>query len=119
MALTIGTITVDTMIMPPHISDKWRARSVQYTIDGTACEDRLGGTKKIIKLPFSIISQTKWESLKNILSQKTIAANGYVGGLDVSGTYRLADDELPTPILYVGENNEYMCQPFTVTIEEV
>ena len=118
MALTIGGIAVDAMIMPPHISDKWRARGVQYTLDGTALEDRLGGTKKVIRLSFGVIPQTKWESLKSVISQNTISVNGYVGGLNVSGTYRLADDNVPTPVLYV-ENSEYMCQPFTITIEEV
>ena len=119
MAITIGGIAVDTMIMPPHISDKWRARNVEYSLDGSALEDRLGGTKKLIKLPFGVIPQTKWEKLKSVFSQKTINASGYIGGLNITGIYRLVDNELPTPVLYVDTTNEYMCQPFTVTIEEV
>lgn len=119
MAFMLGGTVIDSMIFPPHISDKWRARSVEYSLDGTALEDRLGGTKKVIKLPFGIISQTKWENLKTILSQKTISVSGNIGKLNVGGTYRLADDEVPTPVLYVEKSEEYMCQPFTITIEEV
>lgn len=118
MALVIGGITVDNMIMPPQISDTYRARSVVYSLDGTALEDRLGGTKKKLTLPFGTISQSQWEALKTVLSQKNITVSGYLGSLNVGGTYRLADDEIPTPVLYV-KNNTYMCKPFTVTIEEV
>lgn len=118
MALTIGGIAVDSMIMPPYIADKYRARSVEYSLNGTALEDRLGGTKKEVKLSFGVISQNQWESLKTVLTQKNISVSGYVGGLNAGGTYRLADDNVPTPVLYV-ENSVYMCQPFSVTIEEV
>lgn len=118
MSLMLEGNALDSLIMPPHISDKWRSRGVEYTLDGTALEDRLGGTKKVIKLPFGVIPQTKWEPLKAVLSKKSFELLGNVGGSSVSGTYRLADEEIPTPVLYV-EDDEYMCQPFTVTIEEV
>lgn len=118
MSLMIEGNTVDDIIMPPTISDKWRSRSVEYTLDGTALEDRLGGTKKSIRLPFGVISQSRWELIKTALTKKNITVAGNIGGIAINSIFRLADDEVPTPVLYV-ENNEYMCQPFTVTIEEV
>lgn len=118
MALTIGGITIDSFVAPPQYSDKYRARSVQYSLNGTALEDRLGDTKKEVKLSFGVISQNVWQSLKAVISQKTFTVSGYVGSLNFGGTYRLADDNVPTPILY-DNNGIYMCRPFSITIEEV
>lgn len=119
MSLSIGGITVDALIMPPNISNKWRARSVRYSLDGTALEDRLGSAKKTLTLPFGVIPQSKWESLKNVLSQKTVTVSGYIGSLYINSKFRVSDDEIPTPILYVDENSQYVCRPFTINMEEI
>ena len=119
MSLTIGGITVDSYIETPVFSNNFRARSVLYSLDGTAKEDRLGGSKKAIKIQFSVLPASVWENLKNVLGQKTFSVSGAIGSLGVSGTYRLKDEELNTPVLYVHKDGTYYCQPFSVNIEEV
>lgn len=118
MSLTIGGVVVDKFVNPPQISDKFRARSVEYTLDGTAKEDRLGGTKREIKLPFGVLSSAIWDTLKEQLSQETIPVSGFVGHREIRGTFRLVEDEVPTPVLYVSDNG-YVTKPFTVSLEEV
>lgn len=118
MAFSIGGINVEKYILAPKISDKYRARSVEYSLNGTALEDRLGGTKKEIVIPLGVTSQDIWERLKSVLMSKTISVSGYVGGLNISGTYRLSDDGIPTPVLYE-DNSTYVCEPLSFTLEEV
>lgn len=118
--MTIGGVTVDSYISPPTLTHRFRARSVIYALDGTAKEDRLGGTKKLLTLPFAVISSDTWESLRAIMERDNFLVAGNVGGADVSGTFRLSGNDIPTPILYVDRHtHKYMCQPFTVVIEEV
>lgn len=119
MALSIGGVNVENYILSPKISDRYRARSVEYSLNGTALEDRLGGTKKDLTLFFGVISQNLWEQLKDVLKNKTISVSGYIGTLNVGGTYRLSENDIPTPILYVEENGSYMCEPLSFTLEEV
>lgn len=118
MAFSIGGINVERHILAPKITDKYRARSVEYSLNGTALEDRLGGTKKELEISLGVTPQSVWESLKKVLTEKTISVSGYVGGLDISGTYRLSDDDIPTPILYV-DGSSYVCEPLSFTLEEV
>lgn len=118
--MTLGDVTIDRYISPPTVTHRFRARSVLYALDGTALEDRLGGVKKVIAIPFGRIAADVWENLRTVIEGDDITVSGSVGGADVAGTYRLSGNDIPTPILYVDKRTHlYMCQPFTVTIEEV
>ena len=119
MALTIDGIEIDSFIEPPVFSDNFRARSVLYSLDGTAKEDRLGSSKKAMKIPFSVLPASDWEDLKSVLERKTFSVSGFIGSLNAGGTYRLKDEAINTPVLYVGSDGTYYCQPFSITIEEV
>ena len=116
--MQIGNVAIDSYIEPPTVTRRFRGRSVVYTLDGTAKEDRLGGTKLILTLPFKLLPSEVWETLKPLLAAQTISVTGYVGVILVNGTYRLSGNDIPTPILVV-KNGLYRCQPFTVTLEEI
>lgn len=121
MAITVGGLTVDKYITAPTYQDAFRARSCEYTIDGTAREDRLGNTKKRLELTFAMLPSNVSNTLRSILKAEEITISGFIGGgdsIDVGGTYRFADDEIPTPILVV-HGGKYYCQPFTVNFEEI
>lgn len=118
MALSINSITVDRFITPPEINQIHRARSVEYALDGTAKEDRLGEYKKQLVINFALVKAADWEHIRSNLMLKEISVSGNVGGSSASGTYRLVNDTLPTPILVV-INDSYYCKPFTVTLEEI
>lgn len=121
MAITVGGLTVDKYITTPTYRDTFRARSCDYTIDGTAREDRLGKTKKRIELTFAMLPANIHNTLRTILKQKEITVSGFIGGaatIDVGGKFRFADNEIPTPILVVHEG-KYYCQPFTINLEEI
>lgn len=121
MAITVGGLTVDRYITAPVFRDTFRARSCEYTLDGTAREDRLGQTKKRLELTFAMLPANVSSTLRDVLLQKEITVSGFIGGgdsIDVGGTYRLAEDEIPTPILVV-HGGKYTCQSFTVTLEEI
>lgn len=121
MAITVGGLTVDKYITAPTYRDSFRARSCDYTIDGTAREDRLGKTKKRLELTFAMLPSNVSNTLRNVLQAKEISVSGFIGGgdsIDVGGTYRFADDAIPTPILVVN-NGRFYCDPFTVTLEEI
>ena len=116
--MQIENVTIDRYIQPPTVTRRFRSRSVVYTLDGTAKEDRLGGTKLILTLPFALLPSEIWETLKPLLAAQTISVTGYVGVMLVSGIYRLSDNDIPTPVMIV-QNGLYRCQPFTVTLEEI
>ncbi|MGN0619082.1 MAG: hypothetical protein ACI4J7_08690 [Ruminiclostridium sp.] len=118
MAITMGGITIDKWITPPEIKNVLRARSVLYSLNGTAKEDRLGGTKLQLKLTFGWIGESLWNNLKTVLSGKNISINGSVGSTSISGTYLLVDEAVPTPIMAV-IGGSYVCNPFSITLEEV
>lgn len=111
---------IDDCVQMPTVTHRFRARSVVYALDGTAKEDRLGNSKKILTLPFVLISAEKWESLRNGLTTNIVAVTGDIGGVSISGSYRLSGNDIPTPILVIDKRtNRYICQPFTVTLEEI
>lgn len=121
MAITVGGLAIDKYITTPTYRDTFRSRSCAYTIDGTAREDRLGKTKKRLELTFAMLPANVHNSLRNILLQEEITVSGFIGSVDttnVGGTYRLADDEIPTPVLVV-HGGKYYCQTFTVNLEEI
>lgn len=121
MAITVGGLTVDKYITTPTYRDAFRARSCEYTIDGTAREDRLGQTKKRLELTFAMLPANVHNSLRTILQQKEITVSGFIGSVDtinVGGKYRFADNEIPTPVLVV-HGGKFYCQPFTVNLEEI
>lgn len=119
MALTIGGLAVDEYTLPPKIIDAHRARSVTYAINGTAHEDRLGNRKTKLQLTFALLPANVHETLRTITNNKTISVSGSVGSRSISGTFRMVEDELPAPILYVGADNKYYCNAFAITLEEV
>lgn len=119
MSLTIGGMAVDKYITPPTITDVQRARSVSYSISGTAHEDRLGKRKNKITLTFALLPANVHETLRSVTNNKTISVSGYVGNRSVSGTYRMIEDELPAPVLYVGSDNQFYCNAFSISFEEV
>ena len=116
--ILIAAIQTDRYIQSPTLTHRYRTRNVVYTLDGTAQEDRLGGAKKMLTLPFALLPGEVWRTLRTALTASTVPVSGSVGSDDVSGNYRLAGNDIPTPILYV-DNGEYICQPFTVTLEEI
>lgn len=118
MSISINSILLDKFITPPEISLVHRSRSVTYALDGTAKEDRLGGYKKQIAITFALLKSQDWETIRPNLTQKTISVNANFGGTSATGTYRLVNDTLPTPILVV-RNGIYYCKPFTMTLEEI
>lgn len=118
MSISINGISIDKFIIPPEINSVQRARSVTYALDGTAKEDRFGNFKKQIVITFALLNSKDWESIKPNLEQKTITVSANVGGASATGTYRLVNDTLPTPILVV-RNGSYYCKPFTITLEEI
>lgn len=118
MSISINSITLDEFITPPEINLVHRSRSVTYALDGTAKEDRLGSYKKQIVITFALLNSEDWESIRPNLEQKTISVNARFGGISATGTYRLVNDTLPTPILVV-RNGSYYCKPFTITLEEI
>lgn len=117
MALTMGGVALDDKIMPPKITDIYRARSIVYALDGTAREDRLGAAKKHIAVTFGILSASVWEQIKAALALKEIKLSGYVGSMSVTGDYRLIGD-IPTPVLYV-EGGRYVTSAVGVELEEI
>lgn len=118
MSISINSILIDKFITPPEINLVHRSRSVTYALDGTAKEDRLGSYKKQILITFALLKSQDWESIKPNLTQKTISVNASIGGVSATGTYRLVNDTLPTPMLVV-RNGSYYCKPFTITLEEI
>lgn len=114
----VGTTEVANYVESPVITHRFRARSVVYTLDGTAKEDRLGTAKRVLTLPFALVPSEIWESLRNTILQNTISVSGNIGGAEVSGSYRLSGNDIPTPVLVI-HNNKYVTQPFTVTLEEI
>lgn len=121
MAITVGGLTVDQYITAPVFRDMFRARSCEYSLNGTAREDRLGQTKKQLELTFFMLPANISGTLRGILLQKEISVSGFIGGassINVGGTYRLVGDEIPTPILVV-HCGKYYCRSFTVILEEV
>lgn len=118
MSISINTIPIEKFIIPPEINLVHRSRSVTYALDGTAKEDRLGNYKKQIVITFALLKSQEWEKIRPNLAQKTISVNASVGGISATGTYRLVNDTLPTPILVV-RNGSYYCKPFTITLEEI
>ena len=119
MALTISGLAVDEYISPPKIIDAHRARSVTYALNGTAHEDRLGTRKTKLQLTFVLLPASIHENLRTITNNKTISVSGSVGSRSVSGTFRMVEDELPAPVLYVGGDNKFYCSAFAITLEEV
>lgn len=119
MSLTIGGLAVDKYITPPTITDVHRARSVSYAINGTAHEDRLGTRKTKLSLTFALLPANVHETLRSVMNTKTISVSGFVGNRTVSGTFRMIEDELPAPVLYVGSDNQYYCNAFSISLEEV
>lgn len=118
--ITVGGQNVDKYVQMPTVTHRYRARSVVYTLDGTAKEDRLGGSKKVLTLPFVLIKATVWETLRSVLTADTVNVFGSIGGVSVNGNYRLLGNDIPTPILVVERSsNNYVCQPFTVVLEEI
>lgn len=118
--ITVGGQNVDKYVQMPTVTHRYRARSVVYTLDGTAKEDRLGGAKKLLTLPFALVTAAVWEVLRPELTANEVTASGDIGGVDISGTYRLSGNDIPTPILVVDKTTgQYVCQPFTVTLEEI
>lgn len=118
MAISIAGTPIDKYITQPQCGIAHRSRSVAYTLNGNAREDRLGGFKKTLTLTFGALPEKVWEPLKAQLQQKTVAVTGYVGMMNVTGSYRLTGDELPTPVLVVIENG-YYCQNFSISLEEI
>lgn len=118
MSISVNSILIDKFIIPPEINLVHRSRSVTYALDGTAKEDRLGSYKKQIIITFALMKSQDWELIRPNLTQKTISVNANIGGISATGTYRLVDDTLPTPILVV-RNGNYYCKPFTITLEEI
>lgn len=118
MSVKIGNIEIGKYIAAPTVVEEWRSRSVKYTIDGTASEQRLGLPKKRIDISFGVISANVWEPIKVLLSAEDILLSGSIGGLSINGTYRIKENEIPTPILMI-QNGKYYCNPFSITLEEV
>lgn len=116
--MIVGGINIDKYVQSPTVTHRFRARSVVYALDGTANEDRLGDAKKMLTLPFALVPATDWETVRTALSAKEISVSGGIGGIGVSGKYRLAGNDIPTPILNV-YNGIYVTQPFSVTLEEI
>ncbi|MBR1830845.1 MAG: hypothetical protein IJ784_00250 [Ruminiclostridium sp.] len=116
--VVIAGYEVDKYILPPTVTHRNRARSVVYALDGTAKEDRLGSSKKMLTLPFALLPASVWENLRTALQELEITVSGNVGRCTVSGKYRMYGNDLPTPVLYV-DNGSYICQPFSVTLEEI
>lgn len=117
--ITIGSIQIDGMVQTPMVTPRFRARSVVYALDGTAKEDRLGDAKKMLTLPFVLISSDDWSRLNAAISAETITVNGLLGGYSLNGTYRLSGNDFPMPVLYQDRLGKVMCQPFTVVLEEI
>lgn len=121
MAITVGGITVDKYVTAPVFREVFRARSCEYTLDGTAREDRLGSAKKRLELTFSMLPANVHNALRAVLAKKEIEIKGSVGGgdrIELDGMYRAVGDEIDTPILVV-HNGKFYCQSFTVTLEEI
>lgn len=116
--IEVAGYEIDGYIQPPTITYRNRARSIVYALDGTAKEDRLGSSKKIIALPFVLLPASVWEGLRAALQTLEIVVSGSVGGCTVSGRYCLYGNDIPTPVLYV-DHGSYICQPFSVTLEEI
>lgn len=116
--MQVGSIEVDRYIEAPVITHRLRARSVVYTLNGTAKEDRLGTAKKVLTLPFALVPADIWESLRVTIAHNTVSVSGNVGGVDASGTYRLLGNDIPTPVLVV-QGDKYVTQKFNVTLEEI
>ncbi|MCM1335836.1 MAG: hypothetical protein NC084_13505 [Bacteroides sp.] len=121
MAITVGGIAVDKYVTAPVFREVFRARSCEYTLDGTAREDRLGSTKRRLELTFSMLPASVHNTLRAVLKEKEIEVEGAIGGgdkIELDGTYRAVEDEISTPILVV-HNGKFYCQSFTVTLEEI
>lgn len=123
MAITLNGVELDKYITPPDYEEVYRARSVVYSLDGTAREDLLGAPKKKIKFTFPRLEFSVWEDIKNTFaysewSYTAAAINGYVGNLYVLGEFRLVDESIPTPVMVV-INGVCYCKPFSLTFEEV
>lgn len=116
--LSVCSVEVDKYIESPVLTYRFRARNVVYTLNGTAREDRLGKAKKMLTLPFALVPADIWEQLRASLMLNTVSVSGGIGGADASGTYRLFGNDIPTPILVV-QNDKYVTQAFSVTLEEI
>lgn len=116
--ITIAGYAADRYIIPPQCGLAHRSRSVAYTLDGGAREDRLGKYKKTLILTFGLLPSDMWEGLKKKLQEKVIPVSGSLCGMDVNGDYRMTDDAIPTPLLVL-TGGRYYCQTFSISLEEI
>lgn len=114
MVFKIGTIDISRLILPPEITDTFRSQSVNYTLNGSLIVDRISElTKKKITVQIPLITQKQWNEIRAVI--KPISFEISVD----SAVYKVhLDGDMPTPVLYAGEN-EVMCGDISLTFEEM
>lgn len=75
MIIKIGTTDISKMVTSYKKGQTCRGQSVQYSLDGTAHVDRIGGYKTTITISLGVMPVTSWTTICNLLKSVSIAVD--------------------------------------------